>query len=190
MTCHCHKASSPLYHTHTYTPKHTQVIAITCLGTKASSGPTSQNFKVIAAPAVIVTMTFGGSLSAKDVTPAVQDKLSAAVAESIGVPRALVQIVSFRDARRRLLALAVTFRILAANAADAEALRQKVVTADIQVCVCMCVCMCMSVCTNIHTRAWTHRPTVGHGMSNTHTHIHTSNTKSWLFTHPHTHIHR
>ncbi len=96
---------------------------------------------MIAAPAVIVTMTFGGSLSAKDVTPAVQDKLSAAVAESIGVPRALVQIVSVRDARRRLLALAVTFRILAANAADAEALRLKVVTADIQVCVCVCVCL-------------------------------------------------
>ncbi len=94
----------------------------------------------------MVTMTFGGSLTAKDFTPAVQDKLIAAVAESIGVPRVLVQIVSFRDARRRLLALSVTFRILAANAADAEALRKKIVTADIQVCVRACVYACMHVC--------------------------------------------
>jgi hypothetical protein len=122
------------------------VIAILCTGTKESSVPTSQNFRVTPAPSVMVTMTFGGSLTAKDFTPAVQDKLIAAVAESIGVPRVLVQIVSFRDARRRLLALSVTFRILAANAADAEALRKKIVTADIQVCVRACVYACMHVC--------------------------------------------
>jgi hypothetical protein len=61
----------------------------------------------------MVSMSLGGTLTAADVTKQVEQRLVAAVADSIGVPPSLVQIVSVHDGRRRLLAVTVTFRIIA-----------------------------------------------------------------------------
>ena len=106
-----------------------QVIAVSCQGTTASS-PASKDIKIVEAPAIVVTMTLGGSLTAEQVTPEVEQQLENAVAESLGISPALIQIQSVKNARRRLLALAVTFRILAANATDAAALQKKATTTD------------------------------------------------------------
>ncbi len=102
---------------------------MSCQGTTASS-PASKDIKIVEAPAIVVTMTLGGSLAAEQVTPEVEQQLENAVAESLGISPALIQIQSVKNARRRLLALAVTFRILAANAADAAALQKKATTTD------------------------------------------------------------
>jgi hypothetical protein len=106
-----------------------QVIAVSCQGA-ASSSPASKDIKIVEAPAVVVTMTLGGSLTAEQVTPEVEQQLENAVAESLGISSALIEIQSVKNARRRLLALAVTFRILAANAVDAAVLQKKATTTD------------------------------------------------------------
>ncbi len=78
-------------------------------------------------------MTLGGTLTAEQVTKQVEKQLVAAVADSVSVPIARVHLLSFASARRRLLALAVTLRILAASAEEATSLQRRVETADLQV---------------------------------------------------------
>ncbi len=85
---------------------------------------------MIQGPAVMVSMTLGGSLSVSQVSSAVQKQLESAVANALGVQPVLVQFVSLKDARRRLLALSVTLRVRAANAADAAMLQAKTDSAD------------------------------------------------------------
>jgi hypothetical protein len=88
---------------------------------------------IIPAPAVIVYMTIGGSLTAEQVTKQVEQQLVGAVADSIRVPETHVQLLSVANARRRLLALALSFRILALDEGDANSLLMKLEKADIQV---------------------------------------------------------
>ena len=92
---------------------------------------------MIPGPSVLVSLRIEGSLTAEQVTQKVQQQLVAAVADSIGVPSALVQLLSFSNARRRLLALDLILRILAANAEEANILREMVQRADIQVYTCV-----------------------------------------------------
>jgi hypothetical protein len=133
-------------HTHTHTHMaHTQILAVTCHDTTASN-PSAQNFVIIPAHAVIVSLTLDG-LTVKQVTTTVQQQLVAAVADSIGVPRLSVQFVSVSNGRRRLLALVVTCRVLAVDAQQVAALQEKIAKADLQVCVCVIVlsCSCASL---------------------------------------------
>jgi hypothetical protein len=78
-------------------------------------------------------MTIGGSLTAEQVTKQVEQQLVGAVADSIRVPETHVQLLSVANARRRLLALALSFRILALDEGDANSLLMKLEKADIQV---------------------------------------------------------
>ncbi len=110
-----------------------QVLAVTCQGSTASE-PSAQSFAVTPAPVVLVAVTIDG-LSADQVTAQVESQLVAAVADSIGVVRLSVKLLSFRNARRRLPALVVTCQILAVDADEAKRLQQKIAGADIQVCV-------------------------------------------------------
>ncbi len=121
-------------HTHIHIA-HTQVIAVTCQGTIASQA-SAQNFVIIPAPAVIVSLTLDG-LTVEQVTKTVQQQLVAAVADIIGVPRLSVQFLSIKNGRRRLLALVITCRVLAVDAQHVAALQEKIAKADIQVCVCV-----------------------------------------------------
>jgi hypothetical protein len=118
---------------HTCTHAHTQILAVTCQGT-ISSKSSAQSFVVTPAPIVLVTVTIDG-LSADQVTAQVESQLVAAVADSIGVARLSVKLLSFRNARRRLPALVVTCQILAVDADEAKWLQQKIAGTDIQVCV-------------------------------------------------------
>ncbi len=112
------------------TRKLLQILAVACQGSVASV-LASQNVVVVEAPAVVVTLTLGGNLAASQVTPAVERQLEAGIAETIGVPAALVKLLSFKnDGRRRLLALSVTFQILATNQENAAKLQAKAASAD------------------------------------------------------------
>jgi hypothetical protein len=76
-------------------------------------------------------MKMAGSLSSPEqLTPPRQKQLENAVAYTLGVPPALVDLLSFKDGRRRLMALSLTFQILATNAANAAALQSKASGAD------------------------------------------------------------
>ncbi len=77
----------------------------------------------------------------------------AGIAESIEVPPALVQLLSVRDASRRLLALAVTFRILSTSTEDSQRLQQKIEKADVQVLEVCCVRVCVFICICVHNDA-------------------------------------
>jgi len=97
---------------------------------------------------VVVSMTLGGTLTEEQVTKQVEQQLVAAVAYSMGVPDARVRLLSFKNARRRLLALTVTFQIFAGNTQDAQSIKQKIEGADLQVFVCCAwlgssACLCM-----------------------------------------------
>ncbi len=88
----------------------------------------SQNIRVIKGPAVSVSMKIVGDLQ---MTSERLQQLEDAVAYTLGLPPALVEVLSFKyDGQRRLLAVLVTFRILATNQADAAQLQRKAAAAD------------------------------------------------------------
>jgi hypothetical protein len=128
-------------HMHTHTHTHLQILAVTCQETAASK-PSAQSFVVIPAPLVLVSMTLG-SLTAEQVTVHVAQQIVAAVADCIGVPRLSVELLLFRNARRRLLALFVTCRIFAVDAEEADSIMKRILDADIQVIVWVCGCVCV-----------------------------------------------
>jgi hypothetical protein len=77
-------------------------------------------------------MTLGGTLTTSEVSTsqALQQQLVNSVADTMGVAAILVQLVSYRDARRRLLAVSVIFRILVSGTGEAATLQSKAYTAD------------------------------------------------------------
>jgi hypothetical protein len=79
-------------------------------------------------------MTISGINSPSQVTADVEARLVAAYAESLGIARELVKLGTVKDARRRLLAVVVTFLVLASDAAEATKLMQKAQVANMQVC--------------------------------------------------------
>lgn len=74
---------------------------------------------------VLVTLTLSGSLTKGQITPEVETKLVTGVAGSLGIDSLLVKISTISNARRRLLAISVTLRILTIDSADAAALQSK-----------------------------------------------------------------
>ncbi len=89
---------------------------------------TSMKFVVVEAHAVIVDVTIGS----EKVTDQVTEKVSAAIADSMQISRALVQLTLVKYTGRRLLGLIVTFRILASDLDDANQLQQKAEGPDVQ----------------------------------------------------------
>jgi hypothetical protein len=110
-----------------------EIRAVLCQGTSAGSAVTSQRFFISTGPVVLVSMTINGISSASQVTDDVEARLVAAYAQSLGISQDLVKLDAVRDARRRLLAVIVTFRLLASDAAEATKLAQKAQVADMQV---------------------------------------------------------
>ncbi len=107
-----------------------QVLAVSCQDLK-SSPVASMQINIMPAPNVLVELTFGGRLSISEISSSVQQLLETAIASSLGLQPALVQLVSLKNIRRRLLALSVTFRILAKNPADALMLKERIASADL-----------------------------------------------------------
>ncbi len=105
---------------------------MSCEGTTSSA--TESKIIRIKPLVVEVSMTLGGTLSSKDIasSPLLQQQLVNGVADALGVQKALVQLADYKDGRRRLLAVSVTFRVLASSATNAAALQSKAATADFQ----------------------------------------------------------
>jgi hypothetical protein len=81
---------------------------------------------------VLVTVTLDGSPTSAEITNN-SEALCAAIAESMQISEMLVQLVTVQNARRRLLAMDLTFRVLAEDSDQAQRLKDKFKTADIQV---------------------------------------------------------
>jgi hypothetical protein len=109
-----------------------QVLAVTCQGV-ASSASSSKRFPVIPAPSLLISMTIGGISSFVEITKTMEQKLIAATAESLDISVERVQIEHVKDQSRRLLALSITFRVLAADGRDAVELQLRITKADFQV---------------------------------------------------------
>lgn len=81
-----------------------------------------------------LSISIVGSFSISDIvsSPKLQQQLVDGVADAMGVPSTLVQLAAFRDVRRRLLAVSLTFRILASSTQAAASLQTKAATANFQ----------------------------------------------------------
>lgn len=100
----------------------------------------SQKFVIVQAPAILITMTISGITSASQITKTMEKKLVGAVADSLLIPPERVQLITVKDAIRRLLSIPVTFRVLTSDASDASDLQQKLQKADFQVMCCYLFC--------------------------------------------------
>ena len=109
-----------------------QVIAVSCQG-NISSTPTTKKINILPI-AVEISLTVTWSFSKLDIesSPKLRQQLVDGVADALGISSFLVQLVAYKDARRRLLALSITFRVLASSADTAASLKQKATTADFQ----------------------------------------------------------
>jgi hypothetical protein len=109
-----------------------QIQAVSCKGS-FTSAITSLNVTV-APLGVDVSMTLGGTLTSTAIftSKVIQQQLVQSVADTLAIPSDRVQLVSHRDARRRLLALAVIFRVLASSDSEASSLSEKASSADFE----------------------------------------------------------
>jgi hypothetical protein len=91
---------------------------------------TYRKFTVIQGPTVSANLSIGGTVPVVDVKV-----VTAAIADSISVPPAIVRFVStvHLDTTRRLLAAVMSFNVLATDADDAVLLQQKILKANMQV---------------------------------------------------------
>jgi hypothetical protein len=109
-----------------------QVLAVLCDGSTAGS-VTIKKFFVTEGHVVLLSMTISGLASSLQISKTVQQQLVAGVASSLGISSSLVKLDAVKDIGRRLLALSITFRLLAAHAVEATELQQKAQKADMQV---------------------------------------------------------
>ncbi len=97
----------------------------------------SQQVVIVEAPKVRVTMTLSGISSASQVTKKMEQQLIAALGDALQISsnlvNYLVKLESLKDARRRLLALMVSYQVLASSEAQAGLLSKSAMTADMQV---------------------------------------------------------
>jgi hypothetical protein len=111
-----------------------QVFATCCDGTKSSA---TAVFEVrVKRLAVELSMTLGGSLSARDInsSPVLQRQLIVGVADALGVSSMLVtlELLAYANGRRQLLAVSLRFQILASDLQAAALLHKTAETADFQ----------------------------------------------------------
>jgi hypothetical protein len=109
-----------------------QVLAIACQGAE-SSAVISKMFSISEGRIVLITMTLSGFSSASQVTKTVEQQIVAAVADNLGISLGLVTLDSVKDARRRLLAISTTLRVLTTDENAAANLQKKAQEADWQV---------------------------------------------------------
>ncbi len=109
---------------------------MSCEGT-VSSAQTSQKFIVADAPAVLISMTISGISSISQITKTMEKQLIGAVADSLEISVNRVQLELQKTPMRRLLAIPVTFRVLATDGNDAAGLQQRIMKADLQVMHCV-----------------------------------------------------
>lgn len=106
-----------------------QVNAISCSGS-ASSPSVQINVVIVESPVLLLSLTFEGNLSQSQMSEDMKEKMESAIASSLGVSPAIVELISFTNTLRRLLAFSVTFRILAVSAEDVVVLQSKAATAN------------------------------------------------------------
>ncbi len=106
-----------------------QVRAVLCEDSIRSS-TVYRKFVVLEGPTVFANLSIGGTVPVVDVKV-----VTAAIADSINIPPAIVRFVStvHLDKSRRLLTAVMSFNILATDADDAVLLQQKILKANMQV---------------------------------------------------------
>jgi hypothetical protein len=109
-----------------------QVLAVLCDGSTAGS-VTTNRFFVTEGPVVLISMTISSMASSSQISKTVEQQLVAGVASSLGISSYLVKLDAVKDIGRRLLALFITFRLLAAHAVEATELQDKAQKVDMQV---------------------------------------------------------
>ncbi len=77
---------------------------------------------VTGGPLVQIAFSIGGGVSTTEITLEIQQKFITAIANSLVILKDLVQILSSRNAQRRLLAVDLVFQVLAVDADDAAVL--------------------------------------------------------------------
>jgi hypothetical protein len=110
-----------------------QVLAVSCQGSEPSF-VISKRFSISEGVILLISMTISGVPSASQLPKSVEQQIVAAVADSLGLAVGLVSIDSIKDARRRLLTISTTLRVLATDADNAANLQKKAQDADLQVC--------------------------------------------------------
>jgi hypothetical protein len=76
---------------------------------------------------------FGGNFTSGMISRHVTQQLVAAVAESANVTPVRVTLVTYRESRRMLLAVSVTFELLVATPEEALKLQERIEKANMQV---------------------------------------------------------
>jgi len=97
----------------------------------AASDISSHTYELGPGHMVEVTMTLSGPIVASDLNDQAQNDLLKALADIIGLDVELMEVVSVRDPRRRLLTVQLTLGIVAKSAAQGEEIKAAIANADI-----------------------------------------------------------
>jgi len=97
----------------------------------AASDISSHTYELGPGHMVEVTMTLSGPIVASDLNDQAQNDLLKALADIVGLDVELMEVVSVRDPRRRLLTVQLTLGIVAKSAAQGEEIKAAIANADI-----------------------------------------------------------